>query len=338
MLMKNDPIPPLSETSTRGRPVRRETRLAATATVVALVVIVGTLGRRTTPTSEPESPISPPERHYTPDRQSEGVPTPAPASQVLPTAGPSRQAAREIPFTQLREVLDRGFEPLGAVYFGHATIQQPGTDQVRMSFVYWSKNGEELAPTSEDLGRTGRAALAMKAEGREWLAAALADGDEAQARQAARLLSESSRLLSQGDSFHTVEISPTTDRPPVLMYQRGAPDWLTHREAARELAQAELGEPVEVVATAQDTLGAPCVFVCRNSSGREVFVRPASGEVFSERRTVAGTSRLPAVDPERDERIRDQWKDFLGGGFQPVELTLAGLRDRAAEHPEHSSQ
>jgi len=91
-------------------------------------------------------------------------------------------------------------------------------------------------------------------------------------------LVEADRALTREDEFAYFELSTTTQRPPVLMFQRGLPDWLILRRYALRLAREETRKRCRLMAIRRFGFGR-CIFVCNTEDGRSVFVDANEGKV-----------------------------------------------------------
>jgi hypothetical protein len=231
--------------------------------------------------------------------------------------------------SQLKRILDESMANASAYYVTHQTLSSGHPNDRRVAFVYAKQiNGAtNSASVLDEVMKNAKLALKSREESIKMRAEATRLKDSASEREAARLMVEADRQLAKADQFLTVEMSQTTDRPPLLVYQAGLPSWLIYRQIAADLAKQYIGEEPLLDSVNSSLKGIGCIYTFRNSRGQTVYVDPRGGRVFPNRNLVAdSTSTSLTIDADRASRIRHQWEEFLTVGVSMDQFSTANLR------------
>ena len=243
-------------------------------------------------------------------------------------------AASSISIATLKDVLDRSMAKNGAVYVGHQLVSSPSNDGGIASFVY--RDDESLALSLDELAEISARASAKQDEGSRLMEEARREGDHDKMRAAARVQIDGDRELVQEDNYMTVELSTTKQNPPVLMFQRGLPDWVIYSHAGEALAAQALSGEGKLVEVTRSVPGAPTILVYEDSAGNTAYVDPMNGQLFTSRQLVPAPERSRnARDAEemkeRGTRVDQQWSEFLKDGIDMSQFSLDDLRDVSKE-------
>lgn len=230
----------------------------------------------------------------------------------------------------IRSVLDKSMKDISSVYVGHQMLSSADSSQNVVSFVYRAEAAE--MKTLAQLSQSIISAKEKQVEGKELMEAARNEGDHEKMLTAARLQVDGDRELYKEDSYTTIEISTTKDAPPVLMYQKGLPDWLVQSPHAEALASSRLSGPLVLMEITRHTLGGLLIFQYADSNGNEVYIDPRGDAIYSHREPVIVNqnnvrTQNATPDSDRANRIADQWNEFLEDGIDFQRFSLNDLED-----------
>lgn len=255
------------------------------------------------------------------------------ASNPLPDT-PVDPAETNVTISTLKQVLDRSMADDGAVYVGYQLLSSPTHDQGIASFVY--RDGESPALSLDELAEISDRSSDKQDEGRRLMEEARRDGDQDRMRAAARLQVDGDREFVQEDGYMTVELSTTMHEPPVLMFQRGLPDWVVYSRTGATLAEQSLSGELTLVEVTRSVPGSPTIFTYQDSLGATVYVDPINEQVFTSRQLVpaprrSSDNRDATAMQERATRVGAQWDEFLRDGIDIGQFSLDDLRDLTKE-------
>lgn len=117
-----------------------------------------------------------------------------------------------------------------------------------------------------------------------------------------------SQLLAT-NQVTSFKIALTKERPPVLSFWDGLPFEMVREDAARELAAGRLGPDVSFKECVYYSSEAS-LLCFTNRSGESVLIDPVNVAEIPRQNLNNRRGPRPS-DPERDQRIADQWRDFL---------------------------
>jgi len=118
--------------------------------------------------------------------------------------------------------------------------------------------------------------------------------------------------LRRNDEFITLEISATYESPPIKSFYKGIAYDISMYPNAEELLKDEIGSNKNVVLNRTFRLNPLAIgFEFQDDNQQKYYVDVLNRKVFTKwRERIPKNSRQ--ADPEKKERIRNQWLDFLG--------------------------
>lgn len=231
--------------------------------------------------------------------------------------------------SQIRTLTDTSMEAIGGRYQGHQEIRDFQGHVIEYSLVYSIK---DKAPDIEmdEIYDSIRIAKGKKNKGQQLLEEARVENDELKLKEAAKLLVQADKEIVKESEYVTLNISATTDLPPILSFHYGLPDSVIMLDSAIQIAQEESGEECILKEIRQQgVIGS--IFVVETISGKTLYVDPRKKAVFTAVRELVVNDKKSHLSKseqeERAKRIRNQWAEFLEQGFDPNMFTLDGLTD-----------
>jgi len=227
-------------------------------------------------------------------------------------------------------MLDISMQRVGASYVGHQNIVRYSDKSERISFIY--KKGQiPTGQTLQDLAQTAERGLRNKTVADTKMAQARASNNTNMIKEAARLQVQANRDIYQTEQCLTVEISPSMNAPPVTKFQEGIPEWLAYRQTAFDLANNILTSPPQLVEVAAIATFSESVFTFTDAGGARIYVKPRSGQVFTSVRIEEEPPKPAQLPPQeqadRQQRISQQWAEFMQTGINMDQFNLSGLND-----------
>ena len=230
--------------------------------------------------------------------------------------------SQDVPLETIKAILDRGMAKVSALYVGHQTITAPN-GFTTISFLYFQGTS---ALTLNEVVKVATMAIKQREALRHDLAAARSSGNNAMFSAAAKRIVEADKAVVRESEFITIETSQVTNSPPIIMYQRGLPDWVAYREHALELASEKLSGALNIIEVNRSVPGAKEIVTCQNDQGANVYVDPRLGAVYTRMELVP--SELPlrqhsaGAEAERQARITAQWGEFMTTGVNVRQFEL----------------
>jgi hypothetical protein len=233
-------------------------------------------------------------------------------------------------FNNVKRILDSSMISNGLRYYNHQEISTPDNRFNTISFVY-IKNNRDTLPSIKEIETLSIKAEGLKFKGNSLMQLAQEKGDNEMAQEAASMLVEADRLVSQEDRFYTIEIGKDMNTPPIVMVQVGLPEWIIMKTKALALAEAHFGEQANTLNVERTTLGAKCIYIAINSKGDSIYIDTHSGNVFTKRFIKAPKQFIiqnnSQKEKERFERIKSQWQEFMRYGINVKDFSLDELTD-----------
>ena len=233
----------------------------------------------------------------------------------------------------IKRILDSSMISNGFTYYIHHEISSPDNRLNTISFLYFNnQNNKADLPSIKEMESTFKKSEDLKVKGNNLMKQAQEKSDNEMAQEAASMMVEADRLISQEDKFYTIEIGKDTSTPPIVMVQQGLPEWIIMNNKALALAEEHFGERAKIVEIERTTLGTHCIYIALNSKGDSIYINAHSGKVFS-KRTLHSTNRIPQQnndsqkEKERTERMKSQWQEFMRNGINIKDFSLEGLTD-----------
>jgi hypothetical protein len=221
----------------------------------------------------------------------------------------------DITIGKIRSVLDKSMARLNARYAAHQEVASSEGTPFSVSFLYTINaggNGLDWQPLYDQIDR----AMHDRQKGQELLTEARQEQNHEKMKTAAAMLLAADKDLVQEDRFVTIEVAISRENPPVLMFQKGLPDWILLENRARDLATSYLGHDCEISQIRRFGVSRH-LFVLESELGEIVYVDPISNRVYDNQPEIL--SRTGNVRPEdmqdRLERIQSQWDEFLTEGI-----------------------
>jgi len=233
----------------------------------------------------------------------------------------------------IKRIMDSSMALNGLTYYGHQEISTPNNRFNTISFIYIkNKYNTTNLPSLNEIEAVSKKSEDLRVKGNGLMKQAQEKDDNEMAQEAASMIVEADRLVSQEDRFYTIEIAKDTNLPPIVMVQPGLPEWIMMKNKALALAEEHFGEQAKIVAVERSTLGTHCIYIALNSKGDSIFIDARSGKVFS-KRSVQSTNRFlqqnedSQKEKERAEGIKSQWQEFMRNGINIKDFSLEGLTD-----------
>jgi len=304
--------------------------IVAAATITALLIAFfstgpnkqGPLGSAFSPQRDASKPA--------PKATQQPSPVPPVMRQAIGTTDTTLHHQATPTFEVFKQLLDLSMQKVDASYVTHQAVMRYSDQSQRLSFIYQKTNGLPVQ-TLEELAQAANSGLRNKKEGADKMARARSLNDPDMMKEASRLQVQANRDIYQTEKCFTIEVSSTTNAPPVTRFQKGIPEWLVYRQTAFVLASNHLTTAPQLVQVAEVAPFSENVFLFADKTGRRIYVTPRSQKVFT-KATIAEKptdhTRMSAQEYEkRQQRIYQQWKDFMQTGIDVDRFTLAGLVD-----------
>jgi hypothetical protein len=210
----------------------------------------------------------------------------------------------------IKAAMDKSMTDIGASYFAHRQIRQPGGTP-SVSFVYYRGASPGTLPTFEELN-------------------------------ALRQAQQTDPASLSPEKFICVDAGTSSNAPPVCMYQEGLPDWIQNEKKALALGLRHLGPDARLTDTTRLALGAHCFYTFTDPAGRIAHVDVDRMTVFEgwnlTPRPAPEGNPVPAALQARNERVRAQWGEFLTVGINFNQFSLAKLTDLSRRNTPPANQ
>lgn len=246
----------------------------------------------------------------------------------------NENSAYDIPFEELKSNLDERFLVAGAKYVTHAEIYAGDGSPPVLSLLYGKTNAFGEAPTEAEVIALCTEGLVQKRFNLKRLKQINAE-DQSKLLEASADLVSANAKIAQSGRLMEIQVSPFTNNPPVILFQKGAPEWLAYRELALEIARNDIGTNTAIVRIERAGLTGVLTYVCSSFSA-SVYVQPQVRGVFKERQMI-GEAPEALNDPQRSTRIAAQWKLFRAHGVDVSQFDTARLAGAASGKTNHNS-